>query len=196
MQTTSIRLTLPQPSSRWLKIYYFTRGAVSFAWIALAVTVANKAPLLAGALLIVYPAWDALANYIDAKQNGGLRSNRSQALNVVVSAVTTVGAAIALGISMNAVLVVFGAWAILSGLLQLTTAVRRWKSYGAQWVMVLSGAQSALAGTFFFEQAAGSAIPAITAIAPYVAFGAFYFLFSAIWLTVKDARLHSVRVAN
>jgi uncharacterized membrane protein HdeD (DUF308 family) len=196
MHTTSIRLTLPQSSSRWLKIYYFTRGAVSFVWIALAIAVANKAPLLAGALLIVYPAWDALANYIDARKNGGLRSNPSQALNVGVSALTTVGVAIALGISMGAVLVVFGAWAIFSGALQLTTAVRRWKSYGAQWVMILSGAQSALAGTFFFKQAAGSAIPAITAIAPYAAFGAFYFLFSAIWLAVKDARVHSVRVAN
>jgi drug/metabolite transporter superfamily protein YnfA len=33
-----------------------------------------------------------------------------------------------------------------------------------------------------------TAVPQITAIAPYVAFGAFYFLVSAIWLTVLDAR--------
>lgn len=31
---------------------------------------------------------------------------------------------------MNWVLGVFGLWAILSGLLQLGTAVRRWESYG------------------------------------------------------------------
>ena len=45
--------------------------------------------------------------------------------------------------------IIFGAWAILSGLLQLGTAVRRWKRFGAQWAMVLSGGQSALAGGFF-----------------------------------------------
>ena len=188
MQTASVHQPLAQSASRWLKIHYLTRGAVSIGWITLAVTVANNAPLLAGALLVVYPAWDALANYIDAQKNGGVKSNLSQSLNLVVSALATVSVAIALGISLNAVLAVFGVWAILSGLFQLITAVRRWKSYGAQWVMILSGAQSALAGAFFFQQAAGSATPDITAIAPYAAFGAFYFLASAIWLTVKDAR--------
>jgi len=49
---------------------------------------------------------------------------------------------------------------------------------------------------FFFKQAAGSAIPDITAIAPYAAFGAFYFLVSAIWLTVKDSRSRSAHVAT
>jgi uncharacterized membrane protein HdeD (DUF308 family) len=196
MQPASVDQRLAQSASHWLQAYYFTRGAFSIGWIALAVTLAKKAPLLAGALLIAYPVWDALANYIDAKKSGGLRSNPSQTLNLVVSALTSVSVAIALGVSMNAVLAVFGVWAILSGLFQLGTAVRRWKSYGAQWVMILSGAQSALAGTFFFKQAADSATPDITAIAPYAAFGAFYFLVSAIWLTVKDARSRSVRVAS
>ena len=195
MQPTSLHRPLAQSANHWLKIYYFTRGAVSIAWIALALTVASNA-LLAGTLLVAYPAWDALANYIDAKKNGGLESNLSQTLNLVASALTAVSVVVALGISSNAVLAVFGVWAILSGLFQLMTAIRRWKSHGAQWVMILSGAQSALAGTFFFKQAAGSATPDITAIAPYAAFGAFYFLVSAIWLTVKDARFRSVRVAN
>ncbi len=138
-----------------MKSYYFTRGAFSIAWIVLAVTIAKHATPFAAALLIVYPAWDAVANYLDAMKNGGLKSNLSQSLNLVVSALTTVSVAIALGISMNAVLAVFGVWAILSGLFQLITGVRRWKSYGAQWAMILSGAQSALAGTFFLKRAAG-----------------------------------------
>lgn len=196
MQPSSFHESHAQPAHHWLKIYYFTRGAVSIGWIALALTVASHAPLLAGALLVAYPAWDALANYIDAEKSGGLRSNLSQTLNLVVSALTTASVAIALGISMNAVLAVFGVWAILSGLFQLVTAVRRWKSYGAQWAMILSGAQSALAGAFFLKQAAGSTIPDITTITPYAAFGAFYFLVSAIWLTVKDARFRPVRVAS
>ncbi|PXW51429.1 short repeat uncharacterized protein DUF308 [Methylobacterium sp. B4] len=84
-------------------------------------------------------------------------------------------------------LAVFGVWAILSGLLQLATGVRRWNA-GAQWAMALSGAQSALAGTYFIFKANGASTPGITDIAPYAAFGAFYFLVSAVWLTVAQAR--------
>ncbi len=89
---------------------------------------------------------------------------------------------------MNAVLGVFGVWAILSGFFQLATGVRRWKYSGAQWALILSGAQSALAGAFFVKQATAPTVPSITDIAPYAAFGAFYFFLSAVWLTVSDMR--------
>jgi uncharacterized membrane protein HdeD (DUF308 family) len=89
----------------------------------------------------------------------------------------------------------FGIWASLSGLFQLVTGVRRWKSYGAQWAMILSGAQSGLAGVFMLKQAAGAELVGIANIAPYAAFGAFYFLVSAVSLTVNDARRRSKTVA-
>ncbi len=40
----------------------------------------------------------------------------------------------------------------------------------------------------FLVQASEPDVPTIAAIAPYAAFGAFYFLISALWLTVTDAR--------
>ena len=178
-------------SSDWLRTYYFTRAAVSIVWIALAFLLGRGNPQITAVLLVAYPAWDARANYLDAQNNGGLRANLSQALNLVVSVVVAVAVAFALGVSMNAVLAVFGAWAILSGLFQLATAIRRWKSAGAQWVMILSGAQSALAGGFFIVMAGAATPPDITPIAGYAGFGAFYFLLSAIWLTVKLARHRS-----
>lgn len=183
--------SLPFASSDWLRTYYFTRAAVSIVWITLAFIVGRGNPAIAAVLLVAYPAWDALANYLDAKNTGGLRANPTQALNLVVSAVVAVAVAFALGVSMNAVLVVFGVWAILSGLFQLATAVRRWKSAGAQWVMILSGAQSALAGGFFILMAVAPTPVDITPIAGYAGFGAFYFLLSAIWLTVKPTRRRS-----
>eukprot|EP01031_Cornospumella_fuschlensis_P042948 gene42949-52483_t len=85
--------------------------------------------------------------------------------------------------NMNQVLGVFGAWAILSGLLQLGTALRRWKLSGAQWAMVLSGAQSALAGAFFIFQAQTPTVPSIATVTGYAGFGAFYFLVSALSLS-------------
>jgi len=183
-------------SNGWLKSYYYLRFAVSAAWVAAAFTVAKSSLPLAAAMLVAYPAWDALANYIDARRTGGLSRNKSQLLNFVVSIVTAIAIAIALGHSMNAVLSVYGVWAVVSGVLQLLTALRRWKTNGAQWAMILSGAQSALAGVFFVKMAGGTEIIGITNVAPYAAFGAFYFLVSALWLSVSDVLRKSPRVAS
>jgi hypothetical protein len=182
--------TIEQPgrdTSRWLRSYYFLRAGVSVAWVAAALTVGQAVPPAAPALLVAYPAWDALANVIDARRSGGLAGNPSQALNAAASTVVAVAVAVALGWGLHAVLAVFGVWAILSGLLQLATGLRRWQA-GAQWAMALSGAQSTLAGTHFIVKANGAATPGIADIAPYAAFGAFYFLVSAVWLTVARAR--------
>ncbi|PNG27160.1 hypothetical protein CR492_05085 [Methylocella silvestris] len=172
---------------QWLRSYYFVRAAFSVGWVAAAFTVAKSSPPIAAALLVAYPAWDAIANVGDAQRSGGMKANPSQALNAAVSTVTTIAVIIALGQSLYSVLAVFGAWAILAGLLQSATAVRRWRA-GAQWAMILSGAQSALAGAFFVKLATGDAAPSITDIAPYAAFGAFYFFVSAVWLTVAQTR--------
>jgi uncharacterized membrane protein HdeD (DUF308 family) len=171
--------------ARALQSYYFLRAGVAAAWVVAAFTIGAADPVAAGVLLVLYPAWDALANARDAQANGGLRANPSQALNLVVSAVVAIAIAVALQIDMHLVLALFGGWAVLAGVLQLVTGVRRWRAYGAQWVMILSGAQSALAGVFFVMQSMGPATAPITTVAPYAGFGAFYFLVSAIVLTVK-----------
>ncbi|MDR9772640.1 DUF308 domain-containing protein [Rhizobium hidalgonense] len=173
--------------SNWLRSYYFTRAAFSMVWISAAILFAGQSRAVAF-LLVVYPLWDALANLIDAKVNGGLQANPSQTLNVAVSTVTALAVIIAVSNSTYAVLAVFGAWAILSGLLQLYTGVRRWRTDGAQWVMILSGAQSALAGGFMISQSFGIDAPTILDIVPYAGFGAFYFLLSSIWLVVAARR--------
>lgn len=183
------------PDLDWLKTYYYLRFAVSVIWVALAFTVAKAMPPLAAVMLVAYPAWDALANYLDASRSGGLARNKSQMLNFLVSVVTAVAVAAALPHGMHAVLQIFGVWAVLSGLFQLITGVRRWKSYGAQWAMILSGAQSALAGAHMLSKAAGPAPVGIADVAPYAAFGAFYFLISAVSLTVSDARRRARAVA-
>jgi len=178
---------------RWLKQYYFLRAAFSIAWVVAAIAAGRSSVAVAGVLLVLYPAWDAAANLVDGLRSGGLDQNRTQVLNVVVSLATAIAVLLALQVSMNWVLGVFGAWAILSGLLQLGTAVRRWKSYGAQWAMVLSGGQSALAGGFFTFQATTPMSPSITTVTGYAAVGAIYFLVSAIWLTVSEWRQRAKR---
>lgn len=173
-------------SESWLKLYYFTRAAFSVAWIA-ALLASKGSAALTAVLLVGYPAWDALSNLVDAKRSGGLGANRTQLLNVAVSLAVAVALAVVLP-DMWRVFAVFGVWAVLSGLLQLATALRRWSTHGAQWAMILSGAQSALAGAFFVVQATGPAQPAATALAGYAGFGAFYFLVSAVLLSFAKRR--------
>ena len=171
----------------WLKQYYFVRAGFAILWVIAVVLLAPRSGSAGAALLIAYPLWDALANLVDANRSGGLAANRTQLLNVVASVLVAAGLAIALP-DMHQVLGVFGTWAMLSGLLQLGTGLRRWKTSGAQWAMVLSGAQSTLAGAVFLFQAQQAATPAIVSLAGYAGFGAFYFLVSALALTLSAHR--------
>ncbi len=175
-------------NEQWLKQYYFARAGFSILWVTAALTAGQHSFAVAATLLIIYPAWDAAANVVDAAKSGGLAVNRSQAINVTASSVMTIAVILALTMSMNWVLGAFGLWAIFSGLLQLGTAVRRWKTSGGQWAMILSGGQSAVAGALFMFQAQMPHEPSISTVAGYAGVGAFYFLVSAIWLSVTLSR--------
>jgi uncharacterized membrane protein HdeD (DUF308 family) len=179
--------TQPFAQSDWLQRYYYGRAAFSIAWVIAAILVAGNWAV-ASLLLVIYPAWDALANFVDARSSGGLAANRSQTLNAATSTIMTIVVIVAVMRDTYAVLAVFGVWAVLSGLLQLCTGIRRRRFYGAQWAMILSGAQSTLAGGFMIKQSVGAVPPSILDIAPYAGFGAFYFLVSAVWLTVAAYR--------
>lgn len=177
--------------NQWLQTYYYLRAAVSSLWLVLALVI-GKDNLITGAiLLILYPAWDAIANFIDARKNGGLSNNPPQKFNFFISLIVATAIGYALTDSMSATIKVFGIWAIFSGVLQLSAAVRRWKSSGGQWAMILSGAQSALAGGFMIKQASSGIDLDVTTVVPYAGFGVIYFLISALWLTVKNARQRS-----
>ncbi|MHC6157812.1 DUF308 domain-containing protein [Bradyrhizobium elkanii] len=190
----TLSTTRPSPKANaWLKRYYFIRSAVAALWAVAALTIARDRSHLAAILLVAYPLWDALANYLDAQRSSGLASSKSQMVNVIISIITAIAVTIALTRSMNAVLLIFGAWAFVAGLLQLATGVGRWGSAGAQWAMILSGAQSALAGCFFVYRAGVVTNVGISDVAGYAAFGAFYFMVSAVWLWSTGLRRSSVQ---
>jgi small neutral amino acid transporter SnatA (MarC family) len=161
----------------WLRKLYFIRAAFSFAWVALAFTVAKGSPVVASGLLIVYPAWDALANLLDARMTGGAKANPTQVLNAWMSALVTVAVAASLVLKIQVILVIFGVWAIVAGLLQLATAIRRRKGDRG----------SALAGGFFVAQQ-GSAAPVVQTFGGYAAVGAVYFLISGLVILFRQSR--------
>jgi uncharacterized membrane protein HdeD (DUF308 family) len=178
--------THPEPAELWLTRYYAVRALFSAAWVGLAFTIGRAQPAIGIALIIAYPLWDCVANYVDGRRNGGLHANPTQSLNAIVSAVVTLAVAATAGRDSHPVIAVIGVWAALAGILQLSTAVRRWRSASAQWPMILSGAQSALAGGHFVVKAtSASTILSVADVAPYAAFGALYFAISAIVLAFR-----------
>lgn len=171
-----------------LRNFYFLRAVVAFVWVALAFLSKTAPAAVVGVLLVAYPAWDAFANVLDARRSGGLQANPGQRFNAITSGLTAVCMAIGFGLygNMGGVLV-FGVWALLAGLFQLTVGIQR-RKLGGQAFMIISGAQSALAGVIFSIQAFKTA-PDIAGLAPYAAFGGLYFLLSALWLTFRKQRV-------
>jgi hypothetical protein len=175
---------LPSQAStiaRPLRTLYFVRAAFSLVWAGLLLA---HVSLLTPLLLLLYPTWDVAATFADlrASRQAGYRSNREATwpryLNIVIGLVATVGVASALPQGTPAVLLVFGAWAILTGLIQLGLGWFRRHTLGGQWPMILSGAQSAIAGTSFMLLAHTPSL-GIMNLAGYAAFGALYFLLAA-----------------
>ncbi|WP_211370167.1 hypothetical protein [Nonomuraea turkmeniaca] len=67
-------------------------------------------------------------------------------MNIAVSLITAIGVAIACASGIPALLRVWGAWAVVAGLIQLIMGVTR-RKMGGQWPMIISG------GIFFLISA-------------------------------------------
>jgi uncharacterized membrane protein HdeD (DUF308 family) len=75
---------------------------------------------------------------------------------------------------------VWGAWAVVAGLIQLIVGAGR-RKLGGQWPMILSGGISVLAGLSFIAGASADN-PKLTNVAGYAVLGGIFFLVSAIRL--------------
>jgi hypothetical protein len=171
-----------------LRQLYFTRVAFSVLWIILVVTLGKTNNTIATILFIIYPAWDVVATFFDIKANPPTSNKTPQYVNAGISVVTTIAVIIALQSGIPTALMVFGTWAILTGLIQLILGLSRRKHFEGQWPMIISGAQSMLAGGFIIATA-HTASEGVVSLAGYSAFGAFYFALAAFRLgkTIKTA---------
>ena len=176
---------------------YLIRIAFSVVWVVLvlatghSLTSADAPSVVAAVLLVAYPLWDAIATLLELRITGGRGGlDRVRVGNIALSGAATVAMAVAVFSTIKASLIVFGVWALVSGAVQLTLAIRRRRSVGAQWPMMLSGGISVLAGVTF-AATAGSAASGLSQVAGYSAFGAFWFLVAVVALrrvTVRTGR--------
>ena len=175
-------------TAKSLRRLYFTRTTFSVIWVILVALFAKTSMEIATILLIIYPAWDVVGTFFDIHANqNNLSKKTPQYVNIAISSITTVAVGIALQHGVPDALIVFGIWAIGTGLIQLILGLRRRKLLGGQWPMIISGGQSVIGGTSFIILA-HDPTKGITSLAGYAAFGAFYYLLAAIRLskTVKE----------
>jgi len=174
-----------------LRSLYLIRVAFSLVWVALVVATSaslvsmDKPTVIAAVLLVIYPLWDVIATLLERRMAGAGATDRVGTTNVALGLATTAGMIIAVFSTIGTALLVFGIWALLSGAIQLVVAIRRRHTVGAQWPMVISGGLSVVAGASFAAMSA-SATSSLSTVAGYSAFGALWFLVSAIALSIRS----------
>jgi uncharacterized membrane protein HdeD (DUF308 family) len=169
---------------------YLVRAVLALVWAGLlavalsstgSLTPQESVPAFAVALLLIYPLIDVVASLLDARthRHGAPGNATTQLVNAAISAAASIAIAVSASHGADAILRVFGAWALLAGLIQLVLGIlRRRRGTAGQWPMMLSGGISTVAGLGFVQMAAKSELT-LANLAGYAAFGAVFFLLSA-----------------
>ncbi|MEU8200634.1 hypothetical protein [Streptosporangium sp. NPDC049046] len=160
-----------------LRRLYFVRFVFAIAWALAMFTTASALGPVAVTLLVLYPLFDAAAAVVDARATRTTGSPVLPYVNIAVSLITAIGVAVACASGIPAVLRVWGAWAVVAGLVQLIVGVTR-RGMGGQWPMIISGGISVLAGASFILGASADN-PTLTNAAGYAIPGGIFFLISA-----------------
>jgi uncharacterized membrane protein HdeD (DUF308 family) len=154
------------------------RAVVALLWAGAIAIVAGDAgsdlPVGVAGLVALYPLIDVVASLREATLGGD--RVRALQVNAAISLLATAGlAVVAFGSDTRAVLAVFGAWASVSGAMQLANAIHRRRRGTRELPMLVSGAISTLAGISFIASS-GMDDPTVTNLAGYAAFGALLYL--------------------
>jgi uncharacterized membrane protein HdeD (DUF308 family) len=163
-----------------LRRLYFVRFAFALVWALVMLPLARHLNPLVGVLLVIYPLFDVAAAIVDARSTRRTGSPTLLHVNVAISTLAAIGLAVGYAYGIPALLVVWGAWAVVAGAVQLSVAVTR-RGMGGQWPMIISGGLSVLAGGSFIA-AASADDPMLTNAVGYAIPGAIFFLIAAIRL--------------
>jgi uncharacterized membrane protein HdeD (DUF308 family) len=158
------------------------RAVLALVWAAgLVIAVGDQVPstssdvpVAAAALLASYPAIDVVASIAAAL--GTDAAGRVLRINAAISALAIVAiGATAFGADAGATLAAFGAWAAVSGAIQLAVALHRRRTEGRQLPMIVSGGLSTIAGIGFLATS-GIDDAQLASVGGYMALGALLYL--------------------
>ncbi len=170
-----------------------TRAVAALIWaVALIVAVGDRIPTTASdvataaaLLLTAYPVIDAVSSFVESTSRTGRAATILRG-NAAISALAAAALAVAtFGGDAGATLAVFGAWASVSGAIQLGVALRRRHAGTREWSMIVSGGLSTVAGVAFIASS-GQHDAHLSNLAGYAALGAVLYLVSVV--RVRTAR--------
>lgn len=176
MSTVAASPAVSQTASA-LRRLYFVRAAFAIVWAVVTIATAKEVGPLTVTLFVLYPLFDVGAAIYDMRSSRSTGSPTLLYVNMVVSMIAAIGVGAAAASGVPAMLRVWGAWAIVAGLVQLVVGVTR-RTMGGQWPMIISGGLSVLAGGSFVA-GASAADPMLTNAAGYAIPGAIFFLIAA-----------------
>jgi hypothetical protein len=121
------------------------------------------------------PAIDAIASFVQAPFVTPASARLPRVNGTISTAAVAAVAVTAFGYEAGSALAAFGAWAAVSGSIQLGTAIRQRRPGSRQLPMIISGGLSTVAGAGFI---AASGMPAarLANVAGYMALGAVFYL--------------------
>ncbi len=156
------------------------RALFALVWAAaLVIAVGDKVPTTdsdvpigAALLLASYPLIDVIASIVGST----FVDARALRINAAISGLAVIALGVAaFGSDAGATLAAFGAWAVVSGGIQLAIAIHRRRAEGRQLPMIVSGGLSTIAGISFLA-ASGNGKAHLAVLAGYMAVGALLFL--------------------
>ena len=168
-----------------LRRLYLVRFAFAIVWAALFALTSSPFGTAALALAVLYPVFDVAAAVTDARSaSAGSRSTVALYVNMAVSAAAAIALAVVGTGDVGDVLLVWGAWAIAAGAVQLAVGIQR-RAQPGHYPMIFSGALSIVAGTSFVASAHDAT--SLAAVAGYAVLGGVFFLVSALRLGRREA---------
>ena len=181
MPATSSTNSSSQPFAHALRRLYLARFAFAVVWAGLLFTTADTTGPGLTSLLVVYPLFDAAAVTWQLRARTGSTAPETAArVNIVVSVAVAIALGVASTVSLDAALVVWGAWAVGAGVPQLVTAIRN-RTTGGQVAQMLSGGISVVAGASFLAQGLRGT-DSLAGVGGYAVVGGVFFLISALRL--------------
>ncbi|MEU6207813.1 DUF308 domain-containing protein [Micromonospora musae] len=171
---------------------YLIRGLIAIGWAAGFAAVHDSLSTPTVVLLIAYPLIDVVASLLDAREDPVTPARKLQVFNIALSALAALGLGLSAVGGIGAVLFTFGVWAIVSGVAQVTVALRRrTPELGRQWPMLIAGVLSVIAGATYLPAAVGMG-PSLDMLILYTAAGGTFFVLQAISLAWRRRRTRSL----
>jgi uncharacterized membrane protein HdeD (DUF308 family) len=176
--------------SSLLKLY-LGRGILAVAWAAAFSANHDSLDAKAVTLLVVYPLIDAVSSLIDFRALTDGSQRRVTLFNGVLSTLIALALGVAGANGTQAVLHVFGAWAVISGVAQIVVGLRRRSpELGKQWPMLLAGGLSILAGIGHNTQALADR-PKLDILVLYTTAGGVFFIIQACLLARRARQVRT-----